>query len=170
VTHDYSEALAVADRTALMRDGRIIEQGPTLQLFERPKTSFAASFLGLHNALPGRVLASSDAGWQVLVGETLSLTLPREALGTPAPAVGDEIMLGFDQWSADLYLGETGKAALGGTITGSAIEHGHARLSITLDGGLGTVQHRLPGLAEISKGSRCALALVGTRAWRLTER
>ena len=114
----------MADRTVLMRDGRIIERGPTLQLFERPKTSFAASFLGLHNVLHGRVLASFDGGWQMQVGETLSPTPPGEALSAPAPAVGDEIVLGFDQWSADLHLGETGKAALGDTITGSAISSG----------------------------------------------
>ncbi|CAH1670578.1 MULTISPECIES: ABC transporter ATP-binding protein [unclassified Chelatococcus] len=170
VTHDYSEALAVADRTALMRDGVIVEQGPTRQLFEKPKTSFAASFLGLHNVLEGRVIGRSGENWQVRLGTSLALDTRLDAEDARDLQIGDDILLGFDQWSAEMRLGDQGRAGLGGVVAASAVEHGHVRLAVTLDGGLGTFQHRLPGLTDVALGSRCALLLDGARAWRLRKR
>ncbi len=46
VTHDQIEAMTLADRIVLMRDGLIEQQGPPLELFERPATRFVAGFLG----------------------------------------------------------------------------------------------------------------------------
>jgi multiple sugar transport system ATP-binding protein len=57
VTHDQIEAMTLADRIVLMRDGRIEQQGAPLDLFERPATRFVAGFLGSPsmNFLPCRV-------------------------------------------------------------------------------------------------------------------
>ena len=49
VTHDQSEALALADRVALMRDGRLEQLGPPEALYDRPATRFAADFMGFEN-------------------------------------------------------------------------------------------------------------------------
>ena len=46
VTHDQIEAMTLADRIVLMRDGVIEQQGAPLDLFERPATRFVAGFLG----------------------------------------------------------------------------------------------------------------------------
>ena len=46
VTHDQIEAMTLADRIVLMRDGLIEQQGAPLDLFERPATTFVAGFLG----------------------------------------------------------------------------------------------------------------------------
>jgi multiple sugar transport system ATP-binding protein len=46
VTHDQIEAMTLADRIVLLRDGVIEQQGSPLDLFERPKTRFVAGFLG----------------------------------------------------------------------------------------------------------------------------
>ena len=46
VTHDQIEAMTLADRIVLMRDGVIEQQGAPLDLFERPATLFVAGFLG----------------------------------------------------------------------------------------------------------------------------
>ncbi len=46
VTNDQIEAMTLADRIVLMRDGIIEQQGSPLELFERPVTRFAAGFLG----------------------------------------------------------------------------------------------------------------------------
>ena len=46
VTHDQIEAMTLADRIVLMRDGQIEQQGTPLDLFERPATRFVAGFLG----------------------------------------------------------------------------------------------------------------------------
>jgi multiple sugar transport system ATP-binding protein len=46
VTHDQIEAMTLADRIVLLRDGAIEQQGTPLELFDRPKTKFVAGFLG----------------------------------------------------------------------------------------------------------------------------
>jgi multiple sugar transport system ATP-binding protein len=46
VTHDQVEAMTLADRIVLLRDGVIEQQGAPLDLFERPATMFVAGFLG----------------------------------------------------------------------------------------------------------------------------
>ncbi|MBK6470349.1 MAG: ATP-binding cassette domain-containing protein [Betaproteobacteria bacterium] len=55
VTHDQDEALSMADRVVLMHRGRIEQQGAPQQLYARPRSHFAAEFLGGMNLWPGRV-------------------------------------------------------------------------------------------------------------------
>ncbi|MBM3519254.1 MAG: ABC transporter ATP-binding protein, partial [Alphaproteobacteria bacterium] len=49
VTHDQEEALTMSDRIAIMNHGRIVQVGTPDDLYERPQTAFAASFLGKSN-------------------------------------------------------------------------------------------------------------------------
>ncbi|WP_456695350.1 ABC transporter ATP-binding protein [Aeromicrobium sp. P5_D10] len=53
VTHDQEEALAMSDRIALMRDGRIIQIDAPRDLYEKPVERYAAEFLGESNILEG---------------------------------------------------------------------------------------------------------------------
>ena len=55
VTHDQDEALVLADRIALMRDGVIVQVGTPGELYEQPASRFAADFIGLTNFLDGIV-------------------------------------------------------------------------------------------------------------------
>ena len=55
VTHDQEEALTLSDRIALLDAGRLIQSGPPQAVYERPKTVFAADFLGDANFFTGRV-------------------------------------------------------------------------------------------------------------------
>ncbi|MCX7030131.1 MAG: ABC transporter ATP-binding protein [Spirochaetes bacterium] len=52
VTHDQEEALAVADRVAVMRSGRIVQAGRPTDLVERPADAFVAGFLRLGTLVP----------------------------------------------------------------------------------------------------------------------
>ncbi|UCD93068.1 MAG: ABC transporter ATP-binding protein [Methanobacteriota archaeon] len=60
VTHDQEEALSVADRTVVMRKGRIVEMGSPRQLYERPRHPFTANFVGEGNFLEGNIKSTSD--------------------------------------------------------------------------------------------------------------
>ena len=61
VTHDYEEAIALADRVAVFEDGRIIQIGVPNDIFRHPKSSFIAKFIGIKNFYRGR-LEKSDSG------------------------------------------------------------------------------------------------------------
>jgi putrescine transport system ATP-binding protein len=54
VTHDQAEALALADRVAVMDRGRLVQQGAPREVYDRPATRFVAEFLGAANVLEGR--------------------------------------------------------------------------------------------------------------------
>jgi spermidine/putrescine transport system ATP-binding protein len=55
VTHDQEEAMTMADRIAVMNQGRVEQLGPPDELYERPRTPFVAGFLGISNLLAGVV-------------------------------------------------------------------------------------------------------------------
>ena len=67
VTHDQAEAMSMGDKVILMRDGQIEQEGTPEELYERPMTTFAASFIGTP---PMRLLnlVSGDNG-MVIDGE-----------------------------------------------------------------------------------------------------
>ena len=53
VTHDQEEALSLADRVAVMRDGEIVQVGPPVEVYGEPATRWAAQFVGEVNVLAG---------------------------------------------------------------------------------------------------------------------
>jgi spermidine/putrescine transport system ATP-binding protein len=75
VTHDQEEAMTMADRIAIMNAGRIEQLGTPSELYERPRTAFVASFLGISNLLPGNVTGPGsvrlDDGTEVRVPEAI---------------------------------------------------------------------------------------------------
>ncbi|MEV7804525.1 ABC transporter ATP-binding protein [Microbispora sp. NPDC088329] len=72
VTHDQEEALSMADRVAVLRDGRLEQVADPATLYDRPATPFVAEFVGAMNHLPGLV-----SGERVTVlGQTLPVDGP----------------------------------------------------------------------------------------------
>lgn len=61
ITHDQGEALTMSDRVAVMNQGRIEQVGPADDIYARPETAFAASFVGETNMLAGRVVQADAA-------------------------------------------------------------------------------------------------------------
>ncbi len=55
VTHDQEEALSMADRIAVMRDGDLMQVGPPRGVYDRPHSRFVADFLGTTNFIPATV-------------------------------------------------------------------------------------------------------------------
>ena len=54
VTHDQEEALAMADRVVIMRDGEIRQIGTPWEIYKEPKTSFIAEFVGISNFITAK--------------------------------------------------------------------------------------------------------------------
>jgi spermidine/putrescine transport system ATP-binding protein len=76
VTHDQEEAMTMADAIAIMNAGQIEQLGTPTELYERPRTAFVASFLGISNLLPGTVAGPES----VRLDDGLEIRVPREAL------------------------------------------------------------------------------------------
>jgi molybdopterin-binding protein len=65
VTHDFNEAGSLGDIVVLMDRGRVIQSGPPAEVFRKPATPYAASFLGAENILAGiaRPIRDSSPDW-----------------------------------------------------------------------------------------------------------
>ena len=75
VTHDQDEAMAIADRVAVMSDGHIVQSGTPEELYRNPNSAFVAGFVG--NAM--RLEGKNDGSTLRLVGGELKL--PKESIG-----------------------------------------------------------------------------------------
>jgi multiple sugar transport system ATP-binding protein len=121
VTHDQIEAMTLADRIVLMRNGHIEQQGAPLDLFERPATRFVAGFLGSPkmNFVEGRLVNGGQGIGLELEGGTL-LPWPAARRHQIAAAVGRTLTLGIRPE-------HMGRAA------GAPLRDGHARLPVTVE-------------------------------------
>lgn len=86
VTHDHAEALALADRVAVMNRGRLEQVGTPSEIFLTPRTHFVAEFVGIENILPARIEAVvADEARVVIDGTGLRLAVSNpERLGVGA--------------------------------------------------------------------------------------
>ena len=150
VTHDQEEALAISDRIAVMRDGRIEQIGRPEEVYRRPASLFVAGFIGQANLVPGTV--AGHAGRRVVLETSLGrLEAPP---GDPPPARGERRVLFFRPEEARLG-GKTGNRFRGKLV---AREYLGAQVQAVVAAG----EHRLvlympPGSGEPGGGIRFAV-------------
>ena len=60
VTHDQSEAMTTADVIAVMNAGKIEQAGSPAEIYDRPRSQFVASFIGMSNVIKGKTLDGSQ--------------------------------------------------------------------------------------------------------------
>jgi spermidine/putrescine transport system ATP-binding protein len=106
VTHDQEEAMTMADAIAVMNAGRIEQLGEPRELYERPRTTFVAGFLGVSNLLSG-VVSGGDAVRLAGAGEV--------RVASPLPSRGTQVFIGVRP--EKLRLGADGVNTLSGTVT-----------------------------------------------------
>jgi multiple sugar transport system ATP-binding protein len=96
VTHDQIEAMTMADRIVLLRDGAIEQAGAPLELFERPATKYVAGFLGSPsmNFLDGRLVGAGDA-LAVRLADGVLLPIPPARSAKLAGLRGQTVTLGL---------------------------------------------------------------------------
>ncbi|MCU1407529.1 MAG: transporter ATP-binding protein [Glaciihabitans sp.] len=127
VTHDQEEALAVADRVAVMREGRIEQIGTPEQLYGSPATPFVANFVGLSNRVPAELIGGTVHAY----GVQLALLGDRQPDGAVTAFVRPE----------DITFSAEG---LDATVTASSFLGSLRRTRATLlDGTELTVQHEV---------------------------
>ena len=69
VTHDQEEALAIADRVAVMNEGRIVQIGTGGDLYHNPNCRFVADFVGYMNYFEGSIRSGSDQRLELDIGD-----------------------------------------------------------------------------------------------------
>jgi len=154
VTHDAEEAMFMADRIALMREGRVVQLGTPEQLYLRPATPFVATFLGEVNRLPARVRAGaaesvigSAPAPGLAEGTAAELLLRPEGLRVLAPDAAGTTLAEVE---ACRLLGST-------TLVHMAVADG--------EGGVLHLHARLPPGARLVRGQRVGVSLDPERAF-----
>jgi iron(III) transport system ATP-binding protein len=84
VTHDQEEAFSLADRVALMNQGKLIQLGTPRELYRQPADRFVAEFVGLSNIVPVEVINTTPDGATIKVfGQTVHSRRPPLESGWP---------------------------------------------------------------------------------------
>jgi len=149
VTHDQEEALAVADRVAVMNAGNIEQIGTPEELYTAPATAFVANFVGLSNRVPASV-----AGHEVTVYGTKLQLLGESPADVPVFAMIRPEDFGI----AASVSGDTG---LAGTVVTSSFLGSFRRTQVRLaDDTIVAVQHEVGDRHE--PGDAVTLRLKGS--------
>ena len=106
VTHDQIEAMTLADRIVLMNQGRIVQIGDPMAIYESPNTKFVAGFIGTPkmNFIRGRLLNDSNGVLALHLAPGVTLPVPEQRRAAYAPYAGREMELGLR--AEDLTVGE----------------------------------------------------------------
>lgn len=152
VTHDQVEAMTMADRIVVLKDGRVEQFGTPMELYHHPKTKFVASFIGQPNMnlIPATVLGVDGSGIQVELEGGHQMALPVEAVTVNT---GDKVEVGIRPEHVQLGTG-------GLEISVNVLER-LGSVSITYGTIAGTTRFcaSLPGDAAIKEGEPMMLSV-----------
>ena len=138
-THDTAEALAIADRIALIRGGRIVQTGSPLEVYERPIDEWAARLTGPASVIEA-IVVEGEAGGTALV--EIAGTRRRLELG-PGSSTGPNRLLVRPDWAT---LG----GVLDGRVTAARFAGAHTDVDLATPAGVITV--RRPGPPTVAVG------------------
>jgi putative spermidine/putrescine transport system ATP-binding protein len=148
VTHDQEEALAIADRVGVMREGRLEQLGTPTEVYSRPATPFVAEFVGLTNRLAGEV----SAGQVTVRGAVLPLVDPSVPDGRVTALVRPE--------AVTLASGAPGEdGPLSGTVIAATFLGATSRITVDLGDTTIMAQLATAEAAALPAGSRVSLAI-----------
>ena len=96
VTHDQVEAMTLADRVVVMKDGKIEQIGAPDEIYNFPKTGFVAGFIGspAMNFIPGKLVKNKN-GYSVFINEKISFYIDRKKERPLEGFVGKDVLLGI---------------------------------------------------------------------------
>jgi ABC-type Fe3+/spermidine/putrescine transport system ATPase subunit len=153
VTHDQEEALAISDRIAVLRGGKLEQVGVPEAIYRTPETAFVGTFMGATNMLPGLVGASD--------GATTSITAGGAEWRVPgrAGAPGDRILLSIRPETLRLAEGAEAGPQLAARLTLREFLGPILRLHATLPDGTSIRVAALGGQeVRVDPGGELALA------------
>ena len=155
VTHDAEEAMFMADRIALMREGRVVQVGTPEQLYLHPREPFVATFLGEVNRMPARV---RDGRAETAIG-----ALPAPARLPDGPA---EVLLRPE--GLRLLPADRGDGRVPGEVEACRLLGATTLVHLAVADGAGGFLHlhaRMPPGAALQRGQRVTVAMDPERAF-----
>ncbi len=139
VTHDQSEALALGDRLAIMKQGKIEQYDTPQQVYEHPASEYVAAFIGISNRL---LFDYSDGRWFANGHEVHGAAPTPDGSAPSAVRVrGEELALA----PAGEPAGDD-RCSLGGIVVDT--EYGGSHIDVSVDTGDARVMARLPASAR----------------------
>ena len=123
VTHNQEEALTIADRIAIIADGKMIEEGVPKEIYEWPRKKFTADFIGQNNLIDGKIIGidgnhvTIDLGFATVTvprseqspdkGAEVTVSVPAEMIEITKEAPQDNEVSQFLQvvYEKETYLG-----------------------------------------------------------------
>jgi len=134
VTHDQTEALALANRIVVMNDARLMDVDTAENLWRRPPSSFTAVFLGGANLIPctvGRVIGTSAL--VTFAHKTVSAEAPQPAVGRTDWAPGSRALLCIRPHAVKV-VGLGDRDALRANVNAVVWRGAHSRLVVSVQG------------------------------------
>jgi putative spermidine/putrescine transport system ATP-binding protein len=168
VTHDQTEALALSDRVAVMRGGRLLQVAAPQALYDAPASAFVARFVGENNALHGivrRLDPDEDDLAEVRLGGGHDV---RARLADAEPGAACVLMVRPERIAvARAAAADMGEHAIPATLIEAVPLGDHARLRFALAGGAEVVVTRpaAAGFGGLAPGDAAALAFSPYHAW-----
>lgn len=153
VTHDQEEALVMADRIAILKDGKLLQHGTPLEIYEYPQTRFAADFIGVMNFFPARV---QDGALRAADGTSFKASVPETV------TAGDDVMAAVRP--ERLHLGASEKEnSLTGTVR--AVAYHGLDLQVHLETPLSPQPVMLRLTADAAEGHALSIGDTITAGW-----
>jgi ABC-type Fe3+/spermidine/putrescine transport system ATPase subunit len=134
VTHDQDEALVMADRIAVIRQGRILQIGTPSEIFDNPASPFIANFVGQSNFFVGRVSEKSEST-SISDGERLVQAKPCNM------DIGEEVVVGVKVGNTEISKDQPGFFC--GKVERILFEGRNLHVDISIEG-LGGFSAKIP--------------------------
>jgi len=147
VTHDQDEALVMADRIAVIREGKVVQVGTPGEVFDNPATPFVANFVGQSNFFVGKVEGKSES--TLVRGGSGQLVLARPCEN----AMGEKVVVGVKVGNTELH--KEGEGFFDGVVERILFEGRNIYLDVDVPG-LGRFSSKIPSwrLGRLAVGDR----------------
>jgi putative spermidine/putrescine transport system ATP-binding protein len=158
VTHDQEEALSIADRVGVMKDGKLEQVATPSELYSRPVTPFVAEFVGTMNRIPG----SYDGDDRVNV---LSAVVPVHGEHASVPTGDVDVLVRPEGLTIDAVAGGNG------IVTDRTFLGSLTRISVLLSGDFAVKVDKTSSAAtDLVPGTSVQVGIPGTEPVLVAER
>lgn len=150
VTHDFAEAGLLGDVTVLLDAGRVLQAGPSSEVFRRPATPYVAEFLGAENVLSGAVVGDAvvegaPRAVEFHCGPLAFVAISDAPVGSCHAVIrGEEVIL------SRAVQASSARNHFAGTVTEVALHGAYARVTVTVQGVPLVALLTLPSLRDLA--------------------